>query len=235
MGQRLALQREGRRVARAPQPTLGRIQPELAALMGADAGDRLQSGVGTVDEPTDRAEVEREGSALRDVGAGAHRPPGTRIGFKYSLGGRRGLGRTRIRVGVSRLRPTTIPVAADAAARPVPMTTCRRVPDGPHDVRPSTCGVSPIDAASRRCRSVTNSSRGESLPVRAARNSMAVFISCASKSSGRARCGALAAQQVVDEAAHCSSAHIVSSSLVCAAMRKARYCNTLAFATLTPM
>src|SRR5882757_2252711 len=42
-------------------------------------------------------------------------------------------------------------------------------------------------------------------------------------------------QQAFDEAAHVSVAHVVSSSLDCAAIRNARCCNTLAFATLTPI
>jgi hypothetical protein len=89
----------------------------------------------------------------------------------------------RVSVGASRLRPTTKPAAAEAAATEVPMTTWRR--RGAH--RESGGCASAISEASLRCRSVTNSSRGASLPNRAARSSMAVFICSASKSSGRAR------------------------------------------------
>src|SRR4029079_8470689 len=37
------------------------------------------------------------------------------------------------RGGANKLRPTTMPVAAEAAARPAPRRTRRRVPDGPPD------------------------------------------------------------------------------------------------------
>ena len=47
--------------------------------------------------------------------------------------------------------------------------------------------------------------------------------------------GGLPSQQALDEAAYGSVAHDVASSPDCAAMRSARYCNTFAFATLTPI
>ena len=47
--------------------------------------------------------------------------------------------------------------------------------------------------------------------------------------------GALPPQQALDETAYGSVAHDVTSSPDCAAMRSARYCNTFAFATLTPI
>ena len=47
--------------------------------------------------------------------------------------------------------------------------------------------------------------------------------------------GGFPSQQALDEAAYGSVAHDVASSPDCAAMRSARYCNTFAFATLTPI
>ena len=182
--------------------------------MGADARDRLQLRVVAMHEPVHRAEV--EAIARPWAGRHSHRPHArsrhwVRVRPVWAATPpRQGSGRA------SRLRPTTIPVAAEAAASPVPMTTCLRVPVGP---RRATFGLraSPICSASRRCRSVTNSSRGESLPVRAARNSMAVFISCGLEFVGACPLGAPALQQAVDEAAHCSSAHS-ASAFICAAI-----------------
>ena len=174
VGDREARQGERRRMTRAPQPVLRRIQPQPAALMCADPRDRLELGVHPVHETPDGAEIKGERSAVGDVCAGADRPPRPGIGFDHTLRGRAGGGVPAPR---SRVRSTTIPAATDAAAIDVPSTTCLRVPDG----------VSSAEPASRRCRSVTNSSRGESPPSRAARSSIAVFICRASKSSGRAR------------------------------------------------
>src|SRR4029077_1175357 len=84
------------RVAWATQPAFRRIQPELAALMRADARDRLNLGIGPVDEPPDRAEVERECSPLGEVDTGPDRVPGTRVGFEHTLGWRRGLRWSRL-------------------------------------------------------------------------------------------------------------------------------------------
>src|SRR6476469_4551923 len=64
-----ALPRTRCRMAGATQPALRRVQPQLAALMRADPGHRLQLGVGAMHEPVDRAEVERKGPAIREVGA----------------------------------------------------------------------------------------------------------------------------------------------------------------------
>ena len=47
--------------------------------------------------------------------------------------------------------------------------------------------------------------------------------------------GGLPSQQALHEATHDTVAHDVASSPDCAAMRSARYCNTFAFATLTPI
>jgi len=47
--------------------------------------------------------------------------------------------------------------------------------------------------------------------------------------------GGMPSQQALHEAAYSSVAHDVASSPDCAAMRSARCCNTLAFATLTPI
>src|SRR5882757_6230554 len=47
--------------------------------------------------------------------------------------------------------------------------------------------------------------------------------------------GGLPSQQALHKAADGSVAHDVTSSPDCAAIRSARYCNTLAFATLTPI
>ena len=46
---------------------------------------------------------------------------------------------------------------------------------------------------------------------------------------------ALPSQQALHKAAYGSVAHDVTSSPDCAAIRSARYCNTFAFATLTPI
>jgi hypothetical protein len=55
--------------------------------MGAHTGDRLEPGIGPVDESADRTEVERERSAVRQVDACADRPPGTGVGLQDPVGG----------------------------------------------------------------------------------------------------------------------------------------------------
>ena len=64
---------------------------------------------------------------------------------------------------------------------------------------------------------------------------MAVFICVGFEVIRASTFGGLPAQQALHEAAYGSVAHDVTSSPDCAAMRSARYCNTLAFATLTPI
>ena len=202
--------------------------------MGANAGDRLQLRVGAVDEPVDRAEVERESAACR-AGRRSRRPHAMYLHSGSSTPCVGGVASAGSCDGASRLRPTTIPVAAEAAASPVPMTTCRRVPAGPHDDRLSVCEASPICSASRRCRSVTNSSRGESLPVRRRATRWPSSSRAASTSSGRARSVRWPRSRPSTKRRTGSSAHSAPSSLICAAIRSARCCNTLAFATLTPI
>ena len=79
-----SLQGKRRRVARAAQPALGRVQPQLAALVGAHTSDRLQLGIGPVNEPVHGAQVEREGSALRKIDACADGPPRSGVGLELT-------------------------------------------------------------------------------------------------------------------------------------------------------
>src|SRR5690349_2318196 len=85
MGDRLALERERRRVAWAAQPAVRRVQPELAALVCADARHRLQLCIGAMHETVDRAEVECERSALGQIGTRADWPPRTGVRFEHIL------------------------------------------------------------------------------------------------------------------------------------------------------
>ena len=54
-------------MAGAAQPAVGRVQPQLAALVGAHPGNRLQFGVGAMHEPVDGPEVEPECATVRQI------------------------------------------------------------------------------------------------------------------------------------------------------------------------
>src|SRR5262245_41649997 len=230
MRDRGPLQGERRRVARAAQPALGRVQPQLAALMCADTGHRFQLCLGAMHEPVDRTQVECEGSALWKVDARADGPPCTRIGLEFGLGGRcRLLRHCRSeqiaadhqtgRRGGGRDRPADDDLAA------------ARGPSGMADSRLSVGHLSGEPAMQigdeLLARGIAAQPRGPQLD--GGLHLLGLEIVWASV------LGALPPQQALDETAYGSVAHDVASSPDCAAMRSARYCNTFAFATLTPI
>ena len=91
-------------------------------------------------------------------------------------------------------------------------------------------------SASLQCRSVMYSSRGETLPVRAARNSMADFISAGLRHRiDHANMSELAPQQALDKASHWSIHSAAPPGSYTQPSGSLRSCNTFAFTTLTPM
>ena len=168
-----AVHRERRAVARAPQLPGGRVQPQRAALVRADARDGGHLPAVAPHEPGDAVDVEATHAAVGQVGAGRH--PGPRAVVRHEralghLGGRaRGPSGDRSHREARGGHRAELQHATAAAA----------------DRHTASASSSSSSVARRRRRSATNSSLAAPLPARPARSSIAARIWAASSSSGR--------------------------------------------------
>ena len=169
-----AVHRERRAVARAPQLPGGRVQPQRAALVRADARDGGHLPAVAPHEPGARR---RRRSRARRRRAGRCWPP---PGSTCRRSGTSGPSATS--AGVLAARAATAPTARPAAATEPNCSTRRR----PLRIgTTASASSSSSSVARRRRRSATNSSLAAPLPARPARSSIAARIWAASSSSGR--------------------------------------------------
>ncbi len=85
MRQHLAGGRKRRRMARAAQPVVGRVEPQSATLVRAHPGDGFGLAVDTTNEPDHRTDIEGPHDAVGHVGAG--RDPHPASGVRRELPG----------------------------------------------------------------------------------------------------------------------------------------------------